>query len=148
MEDDLGNIDYGSEAMIRLFVGIAVGTLASGAVSTSFAAPPEVEEVTVTASRILTETPAGSTTTGVPIVDISLSYGVSYAGLDLASHSGATELEKRVREAAQAACKEITRQRPLVHMTPDDATCAKVATDKAMPKVHELVAAAEKHRAP
>ncbi len=126
---------------ITTAAAIAAGFLAS------VAAAQGTEEVTVTASRALTETPAGHTASGIPINDISLSYGVSYAGLDLASHSGATELEKRVRDAALAACKEISRQRPLDHLTPDDGTCANTAADKSMARVHELVATAESQRA-
>jgi len=41
-----------------------------------------------------------------------------------------------------AACKEISRQYP--DSTPSDDICAKAAADKAMVKVHELVAAAGK----
>jgi UrcA family protein len=132
--------------MNRLLSVTAVAVVASGFLC-SIAAAQNADEVTVTASRVLTETPAGHTASGIPINDISLSYGVSYAGLDLASHSGATELEKRVHDAALAACKEISRQRPLDHLTPDDAGCARTAADKAMPEVHERVAAAEKQRA-
>jgi UrcA family protein len=110
----------------------------------SLAVAEKMEEITVTAKRMLVERPGGHTTGGVPIVDITLSYGVSYGGLDLASHAGASELEKRVNDAAKAACEEISHQRPLVQLTPDDAACTKAAADKAMDKVHELVAAAER----
>ena len=51
------------------------------------------------------------------------------------------ELEKRVNDAAQTACKELGRQYPIA--TPSDAECAKTAAEKAMVKVHELVAAAK-----
>jgi len=83
---------------------------------------------------------AGRTSTGVPILDVSLSYGVSTAGLDLASHVGALELEKRVHDAAMAACKEIGKQYP--NATPSEDACAKAAADKAMVRAHELEAAA------
>jgi UrcA family protein len=132
--------------MNRLLSLTTVAAVAAGIVA-SLAVAQDADEVTVTASRVLTETPAGRTASGVPITDISLSYGVSYAGLDLASHSGATELERRVREAALAACKEISHQRPLEQLTPDDAGCASTTTDKAMPRVRELVTAAEQRRA-
>jgi UrcA family protein len=80
------------------------------------------------------------TSSGIPILDVSLSYGVSTAGLDLATKSGATALETRVKDAAAAACKEIGQKYP--DATPNEAECAKSATAKAMVKVHELVAAA------
>jgi len=50
------------------------------------------------------------------------------------------ELQKRVTDAALAACKEIGRQYP--DSTPSEADCAKAATDKAIAKVNELAAAA------
>jgi len=60
--------------------------------------------------------------------------------LDLASHVGALELEKRVHDAAMAACKEIGKQYP--NATPSEDACAKAAADKAMVRAHELEAAA------
>ena len=51
-------------------------------------------------------------------------------------------LEKRVREAADAACKEISRSHP--DAQPNDAECARKATDGAMVQVREAIAAARK----
>jgi len=68
---------------------------------------PGMGSVTVKASRIISEKSVGKTSIGIPIVDISLSYGVSAKDLDLASHAGAMELEKRVNDAALEACKEL-----------------------------------------
>ena len=42
--------------------------------------------------------------TGIPILKVSLSYGVNIADLDLATQDGPMALEKRVKEAAKAAC--------------------------------------------
>jgi len=129
--------------MSRALSVILAGAAASVLVA-NLAVAVEMQEVVVSATRMLVETPAGRTSSGIPLIDISLSYGVSYAGLDLATHSGAMELEKRVHEAAKAACEEISHQRPLAHLTPSDSVCAKTAAEKAMVKVDELVAAAEK----
>ena len=116
--------------------------LAAAALIGGIAAAQNVDEVTVQGTRVMTTEAAGRTTTGIPLVDVSLSYGVSVADLDLASQYGPIALEKRVRDAAMAACKEIGRQYPL--STPSDEACAKAAADKAMVKVHELVAEARK----
>ncbi|MGO8974132.1 MAG: UrcA family protein [Steroidobacteraceae bacterium] len=78
----------------------------------------------------------------IPIVDMSVSYGVSTKGLDLASHDGAVELERRINDAAKVACKEIFKQYP--EATPPQADCVKAATDKAMARAHELEATAAK----
>ena len=122
--------------MIRMEV--AVGLLATGLVS-GIAVAQQTEEVTVQASRIV-EKHVGQSSSGVPIVDVSITYGVSYADLDLISHAGVMELEKRVNDAAQRACKELDRQARL--SMPSDADCAKAAVGKAMVKVNEVVAAA------
>lgn len=104
----------------------------------------EVEKISIEAKRELTTKVVGRTYAGVPIVDVSLSYGVSYAGLDLASASGAAELQKRVKDASRKACEEIGRQYP--EATPGDVACTKATTDKAMVRVNELVAAAKAHK--
>jgi UrcA family protein len=126
--------------MRKLLIGAAAGVLVSALVS-STAVAQKTEEITVEASRIVTKEVA-RTPTGITINSMSLSYRVSPVGLDLVSSAGAADFEKRVRDAAHAACKEISRQYP--DATPSDAECAKVTADKAMVKVHELVAAAGK----
>jgi UrcA family protein len=100
-----------------------------------------MEEITVQGTRSL-KTEVVDRTHTIPIVDVSLGYGVSTAGLDLATTSGVAELDKRVHDAAIAACREIGRQYP--DSTPTDEVCAKKAADKAMVKVREAAAAASK----
>ena len=127
--------------MGTILVRGVVGAVASLSLS-SVAVAQDVERITVQATRVMSTKTVGRTSSGVPIVDVSVSYGVSTGGLDLSSGAGAAELEKRVSDAARTACKEIDRQYP--DATPSNAECAKAATDKAMVKVHELVAAAQK----
>jgi UrcA family protein len=122
-------------------MGVAVAAVACALVS-GIAVAQKSEEVQVEASRIVKTSVGRDVVSGALINDIALSYGVSYADLDLASSAGASELEKRVSNAALAACKEISRESP--NAEPSDAVCAKRAVDKAMVKVHELVAAASK----
>lgn len=71
---------------------------------------------------------------------LSLTYGVKIAGLDLTTAAGAAEIEKRVNDAALAACKEIGQQYPA--STPGDEQCAKQAARKSMVKAHQLIDAA------
>ena len=126
--------------MRRILFGVAVGLLACAATGTD-AWAQQLEGVNVEASRIVKET-VGHSPNLAPINAISLSYRVSYADLDLGTKAGAAALEKRVQDAAMAACREITRLYPLA--TPDDKACAGKAIDEAMVKVHEAVAAAGK----
>jgi UrcA family protein len=127
--------------MTRTVIRVAIGVFALTSVGTIVVAE-DMGEVTVQASRVVAKT-VGKTASGVPILDVSLSYGVSAKDLDLASNAGATELKKRVTDAASAACKELSRQYP--PDTPStDSDCVKSATAKAMVKVNELLAAAAK----
>lgn len=116
--------------------GTLAALLASGGVYAQTA-----PEVVVTTHKVV-EKSVGRTSTGIPILEVSLSYGVNVADLDPATHRGAYDLEKRVSDAAMDACKELGSRYP--GATPSDAECAKAATDKAMAKVHELEAAAAK----
>jgi UrcA family protein len=120
--------------------GAAIGLLVCAVAGTSVWAQ-ELEGVNVEAARLVKEN-LGRAPSGAPINAISLTYRVSYADLNLATPGGAAALEKRVNEAAMAACKEIGKLYPLA--TPDDFACAKKASGDAMVKVKELVAAAGK----
>ncbi len=126
--------------MGRILFGVAAGLVACS-VAMAPARSEQLEGVNVEASRIVKET-VGRAPNLAPINEISLTYRVSYADLDLATKEGATSLEKRVRDAAAAACQEIGKTYPLA--TPDDAACAKKASADAMVKVKEAVAATSK----
>jgi UrcA family protein len=126
--------------MTRIVIRAALGLLTVSSLSTAVLAQ-DTGDVIVQASRVNKHT-VGTTSSGIPIVDLSLSYGVSAKDLDLASHAGAMELQKRVADAAMAACKELGRQYPDSLPSTDD--CAKTATAKAMVRVNELLAAAAK----
>lgn len=121
--------------LMKVVVGIAASALISG-----IAIAQNTEEVKVQTKRVMNTKIVGSTASGLPIIEASVTYGVSVKGLDLASDVGAAELQKRVGDAARAACQEIGREYP--HATPSEAECANAAADRAMVKVRELVAAA------
>ncbi|HEV8017975.1 MAG TPA: UrcA family protein [Steroidobacteraceae bacterium] len=126
--------------MTKALIRVAIGLFAVTSVGTVVVAD-DMGEVTVQASRVVSKV-VGRTASGVPIEDVSLSYGVSAKDLDLSTHAGAMELQKRVADAANSACKELSRQYP--GSSPSDADCAKASTAKAMVRVNELIAAAAK----
>jgi len=119
---------------------LAISTAAFGLLCGA-AIAQEIQEVQVQATRAVNTKLVGRSSSGVPIVEMSLTYRVSLADLNLATNSGANEAARRVNDAAEAACKELNRQFPLA--TPRDGGCAKAAKNAAMVKVHELVASAE-----
>lgn len=84
----------------------------------------------------------GRSYTGNPIEVVSLTRRVAYSDLDLSTQSGASELEKRVNETAQAACKQLDTLYPLT--TPSGPSCVKDAVDGAMVQAHAAVSAAKK----
>jgi len=120
----------------------AAAALAVCSVFAGTATAQQSEEITVTASRVAHP----KVVTAVPgtfMKDISLSYGVSTAGLDLTKTASETELERRVNDAALAACKDIEKDYPM-QSQPTVSECASNAALKAMIQVHALVAAANK----
>lgn len=122
--------------MKSLFYAVALITPAL----TSMALAQNMEEITVQGTRVLDVKDAGHTMAGIPLRDISLSYHVNIADLDLATQYGPIALERRVKDAATAACAELGQKYPLSR--PDTAACAKSATDNAMVKARALVATA------
>ena len=124
--------------MKAIHAGIAVAIVAFVSVGAT-AIAQSVDQVDVQGKRVLKTKVVGRTSSGIPIADVSLDYGVRLSGLP-ASRAATVELERRIRVAAVAACREISRQYP--GATPDDAECAKEAARKAMVRAREVVAAA------
>jgi UrcA family protein len=120
-------------------MGVTVAAIVSALIS-SMVVAQNLEEITVQGTRVLDIKDAGRSNTGLPIRDVSLTYGVNIADLDLATQYGPIALEKRVKDAAMAACEELGQKYP--QSTPSNGECAKAAADKAMVKARELVAKA------
>ena len=96
--------------MKTIFMRVAVGAVAAGLVGgIAVAQNQNMEEVTVEGTRMVTTKVVGKTSSGIPISTVSLSYDVSVRGLDLASQAGFMEAEKRVKDVAETACKELVR---------------------------------------
>lgn len=129
--------------MKTIITRVAVGAVASALLGgMAFAQSQNMGEITVEGTRVVTTKLAGKTSSGIPIRDVSLSYGVLLKGLDLASHAGFEEAERRVKEVAETACKELVTRYP--NGTPSEAQCAKAAADKAMVVVNGWAALASK----
>ena len=72
----------------------------------------------------------------------SLVYKVNYADLNLATHSGAVELEKRVKDSATKACAQLRKLYPDSKDT--NPPCVDTATKSAMTQANQAIVAAEK----
>jgi len=116
----------------------AAGAIAI-ALATGAVVAQELEAVTVRASRVEQER-VGMTSSGVPIYEVSVSYRVSYADLDLKTVAGSAQLEERVEQAAVDACEQIDARYPKAK--PKGEACVKATVDEAMLDVRKVIEAA------
>jgi len=79
---------------------------------------------------------------GMKVPAMSIDYKVNYADLNLATHSGAVELEKRISDAAHKACDQLAKLYP--ETVQGDPPCVVAAIKNATAEAHKLIAAAEK----
>ena len=127
--------------MNTVLTRVAAGASAAVLMVSGIAAAQNAKEVKIQAERAINEKVTAHITGGGKIIELTLSYPVSFADLDITSVTGAAELEKRVKDAARAACEEIGSKYP--GATPSDAVCAQKAAAKAMGEVRKMVAAAQ-----
>lgn len=98
----------------------------------------EMGDVTVQASRV-ERLEVARTSSGLPVLALSVTHYVPYTDLDLATSAGMAELESRVHRAARHGCREIDMS--YRDARPSDSICARVATQEAMARIRALVAA-------
>ena len=94
------------------------------------------------APEVIVEAPHVESTMVKGAPALSIVYKVSYTDLNLATHSGAVELEKRIRDSANKACMQLHKLYPSSVDT--DPPCAQEATKNAMAQANKAIAAAEK----
>ena len=122
-----------------------VALIAGLVFSAAAGATEPLTTITVTAG-IETRTVVGRTDLGAPIEQVTLTRHVSYSDLDLATHSGASELKKRVAETARMACKQLDELYPLDEK--QEPQCYREALAAASQRVDEAIAAAERGAKP
>jgi UrcA family protein len=108
-------------------LAIALAT-ASTAVSAQQIDQPDVK---IEAGKVQ-QTMVRLSDTGTPIERFWVDRKVSYADLDLTTTSGATELMRRLTEAAKEACAQVHTADPVDLSDMDDASCMRTATDGAL----------------
>lgn len=121
--------------MKKSFVGALLVPLMLGFAATLAMAQEQLSEITVQAKRLVSTQVVGRTSSGIPILSISLSYGVSLKDLDVLSPAGMQAAEKRIEEAALSACEDLGHRYP--DATPDDKACAKDAAKRATVELHK-----------
>jgi len=101
------------------------------------AAMPEIFEIVVTAPRVTVEESRRPT---AGRAEVSMSYAVGYADLDLTRAENRTELEERVQEAAVEICEFLSERYGGTRSS--TAACTRQALRDAMIQVEQAIAAA------
>jgi UrcA family protein len=114
----------------------AIAVAGAGAIAQQSNLP----EVKIEAARSVTR--VGTSTIGAPIELVQIIRRVSYKDLDIATTSGATELQKRIRDTAQAACKQLDTLYPLEHI--DTTSCVRDAVNGSTAQTQAAIASAER----
>ena len=124
----------------RRMLGISPALLASGlCLATSAFADTPLPTITVEAPAI-TQRAVGHNAAGTPLEQVTVTHRVSYADLNLTTHTGAAELKARVRHAAREACRQINDLYPMQRVNTDDCVARAVADSSR--QVHEAIDAA------
>jgi len=123
---------------LHLLVAAAGIVAASGA-----SVAQQLGEIVVESSPAKVEQVKGYAGAMQQVKLLSVTYAVTYADLNLATHSGALALEKRINDAAKKGCEQIDKMFPLEPAPAGDPPCVKTAVEKAMLKAHAAVATAE-----
>jgi UrcA family protein len=131
------NIHMSARRTIQLGLVAAVAVVASDATLAQ-----QTSDITVEAARPV-KVVVGHSSNNASIEELSLTGHVTFADLDLRTRAGATELEKRVSDAARDLCGQLDKLNPLIKydVAPP---CVKQATDDAMVKARAAIAAADK----
>lgn len=92
------------------------------------------------APEVIVEAPHLESTTVKGAQALTIVYRVSYADLNLATHTGASELEKRIKDSATKACTQLQK----LYATSVEPPCSQAAIKNAMAQADKAIAAAEK----
>lgn len=107
------------------------------------AAPTQLE-ITVQAAGTVRHQSQGTTYTGIPLEDISLTRRVGVSDLNLNTAEGKSRLEHRVRTVAKEACRQLLNMYPLALWTTSNAACVHSAVQGAMDQLPTIMARAGK----
>jgi len=131
-------------SMQALMTAVAFAMTGGSAIAQQAQTP----EVKIEAGRSVQR--VGTSTIGAPIELVQLTRRVSYADLDLTTHRGKLDLERRINDTAKAACQQLDTLYPVgTTEGPGEQgrSCVKDAVHGAMVQAQASIAAAEKAKA-
>ena len=126
MKSKIGTLPFALTTLGFLLVGAT--SLAQG-----------TSEVIVEAPRV--EKSTQTVPPGKPREKLSIVYKVDYSDLNLATHSGAVELQNRIKDSAKEACQELATLFP--GTIEGETPCVQGAVKNAMVQANKLITAAE-----
>jgi UrcA family protein len=109
-----------------------------------FAQDSDTQQVNIQGAPMVTT--QGWARNGIRNQRVQLSQNISYADLNLATHSGASELKARVRDAASAICTKLSHfddGRGAIEAEEDQVSCVNGAVDDAMAQIRQAIESAE-----
>lgn len=124
----------------RILRAVGPAILTAGLCLTSSAFADDLPTITIGA--VMTKTHIGTSSSGIPLEEITVTHRVSYADLNLTTQAGAAELKRRVKETARAACKQLDELYPLEAKNVRE--CTNIALAKVSPQVENAIAGAGK----
>ena len=125
-----------------MFCGAMVFSNAALAQPEAASAPAESQEITIIAPEVVRKT-AGKESRGQPIELVTTTQAVDFADLDLSKPEDAATLKRRIKDAAQAACRRLTQSAPLGRTYDAPPGCEAKATMEPLALVDQLAAAAQ-----
>lgn len=123
----------------RLLQTAVPAILAAGLCLTAPAFADDLPTITIGAG-VTTKTNIGTSSSGIPLEEVTITHRVSYADLNLATQAGAAELKRRVEETARAACRQLDELYPLEAKNARE--CTRTAIAKASPQVETAISGA------
>jgi UrcA family protein len=99
-----------------------------------------LDEVVVSAQRVVATAVLGRSSSGVPSELVSISFRINYADLDLSKSADVSTLQSRLESAARAGCQQLDKLYPF---TPREApSCLKKALKDSSAQMQNAIAAA------
>ena len=126
MKSKIGTLPFALTTLGFLLVG---ATSLAQQTSQVIVEAPRVEKSTQTAPP------------GKPRETLSIIYKVDYSDLNLATHSGAVELQNRIKDSAKRACQQLATLYP--GTIEGETPCVQCAVKGAMVQANKFIAAAE-----
>lgn len=123
----------------RILQAAGPAILAAGLLLTASAFADDLPTITIGAGT-MTKTSIGTSSSGIPLEEVTVTHRVSYSDLNLTTVAGAAELKRRVEATARAACKQLDELYPLEAKNARE--CTKAAIAKASPQVENAIAGA------